>query len=138
MSTDTHRVMISRRYDFEAAHFLPNVPKGHKCLNMHGHSYVVEVEITGPVQLNGNEAGMVCDFDPIDRCWRLLWNKIDHTCLNESWTPNPTVEICAKLVHDHFAANLNAPFDSIRVVYREGPRSVCVYPVGPVPYRAAR
>jgi 6-pyruvoyltetrahydropterin/6-carboxytetrahydropterin synthase len=129
MTTErTHRVTISRRYDFEAAHFLPHVPKGHKCLNMHGHSYVVEVEITGPVQLAGNEAGMVCDFDPIDACWRRLWKQIDHTCLNESWTQNPTIEVCAKLVHDHFVAHLNAPFSSIRVVYREGPRSTCIYP----------
>lgn len=122
------RVTISRRYDFEAAHFLPFVPKDHKCLNMHGHSYVVEVEITGLVQEDGDEAGMVCDFDPIDVCWRRLWKKIDHTCLNESWTDNPTVENCAQLVHAHFVAHLSARFEALRIIYREGPRSSCVYP----------
>lgn len=121
-------VTIVRRYDFEAAHFLPHVQKGHKCLNMHGHSYVVEVEVTGVVQEAGGEAGMVCDFDPIDACWRRLWKRIDHTCLNESWTPNPTVEVCAQLVHKHFREGLNAPYEAIRITYREGPRSTCIYP----------
>jgi 6-pyruvoyltetrahydropterin/6-carboxytetrahydropterin synthase len=122
-------VTICRTYDFEAAHYLPEVPEGHKCRRMHGHSFVVEVEITGPVQSGNGEAGMVMDFDPIDACWRKLWNQIDHTCLNESWTQNPTVENCVRLVHAHFVAHLPAgPFYGIRIVYREGQRSKAVYP----------
>lgn len=128
--TDADRVVtICRRYDFEAAHYLPKVAEGHKCRRMHGHSFVVEVEITGIAQSSGYDEGMVCDFDPIDACWKKLWNQIDHTCLNESWTENPTVENCSRLVHAHFAANLpSSTLYDIRVVYREGPRSTCVYP----------
>lgn len=121
-------VTISRRYDFEAAHFLPNVPSGHKCRRMHGHSFVVEVYLTGDVQNGGGEDGMVCDFDPIDACWKRLWTRIDHTVLNETLCPNPTVENCVRLVHEHFRTGLNVPFAHLRIVYREGPRSSCTFP----------
>ena len=30
---------------FEAAHRLPNVPAGHKCARLHGHSFRVEVHV---------------------------------------------------------------------------------------------
>ena len=65
-------VTIVRRYDFEAAHFLPHVPDGHKCKTMHGHSYVVEVHVTGDVQTDGPEAGMVVDFGVLDDIARRL------------------------------------------------------------------
>jgi 6-pyruvoyltetrahydropterin/6-carboxytetrahydropterin synthase len=32
---------IFEEYTFEAAHRLPNVPAGHKCERLHGHSYRV-------------------------------------------------------------------------------------------------
>ena len=42
-------VRLVHEFRFEAAHFLPKVPPGHKCARMHGHSFKVEVAITGPV-----------------------------------------------------------------------------------------
>lgn len=123
-----NEVTISRRYDFEAAHFLPNVPSGHKCRRMHGHSFVVEVEITGPIQAGSGEDGMVMDFDPIDSCWKTLWNRIDHTVLNETLCDNPTVENAVHIVHAHFCTGLSLQESSVRVVYMEGPRSKCTYP----------
>ncbi|MCW9040055.1 MAG: 6-carboxytetrahydropterin synthase, partial [Rhodospirillales bacterium] len=32
---------IYKKFTFEAAHFLPNVPDGHKCGRLHGHSFEV-------------------------------------------------------------------------------------------------
>ena len=34
---------------FDAAHWLPNVPEGHKCGRMHGHTYRVRLEVSGDV-----------------------------------------------------------------------------------------
>ena len=34
---------ITRTNTFEAAHHLPLTPAGHKCKNVHGHSYSVTV-----------------------------------------------------------------------------------------------
>ena len=44
---------------FEAAHRLPNVPAGHKCARLHGHSYRAEIRVEGPV---GEDTGWVMDF----------------------------------------------------------------------------
>jgi len=43
-------VELVKEYRFEAAHRLPCVAAGHKCANVHGHSYRVEIFITGPVK----------------------------------------------------------------------------------------
>lgn len=32
---------IGKRFMFEAAHHLPDLPEGHKCARLHGHSYTV-------------------------------------------------------------------------------------------------
>src|SRR3546814_8028267 len=38
---------IFKTFTIEAAHRLPNVPPGHKCARLHGHSFVVEVHVSG-------------------------------------------------------------------------------------------
>ena len=40
---------IFKEFTFEAAHRLPNVPAGHKCARLHGHSFRVRVTVDGPV-----------------------------------------------------------------------------------------
>ena len=52
----TFSAEIYREFTFEAAHRLPNVPEGHKCSRLHGHSYRVEVRVTGAV---GDDTGWV-------------------------------------------------------------------------------
>ena len=42
------RAQLERSYRFEAAHYLPKVPAGHKCARMHGHSYAITVVIDRP------------------------------------------------------------------------------------------
>ena len=32
-----HPIELVKDFRFEAAHYLPNVPEGHKCRRMHGH-----------------------------------------------------------------------------------------------------
>ena len=38
---------IYKDFSFDSAHFLPNVPDGHKCKNMHGHTYKLRVFVKG-------------------------------------------------------------------------------------------
>jgi 6-pyruvoyltetrahydropterin/6-carboxytetrahydropterin synthase len=40
---------LFKDFTFEAAHHLPHVPEGHKCGRLHGHSFMVRLEITGEV-----------------------------------------------------------------------------------------
>ena len=71
---------IFREFTFEAAHRLPHVPEGHKCARLHGHSYRVEVHVTGPV---GETSGWVMDFQEIKDAFAPLHDQLDHRYLNE-------------------------------------------------------
>lgn len=73
-------VELTKEYRFEAAHFLPRVPAGHKCARVHGHSYKVEVEIRGPVD---PQTGWLIDFGVIDEAWDELFVRFDHHNLND-------------------------------------------------------
>ena len=53
---------IGRTYRFEAAHHLPLLPATHKCHNMHGHNYRVEIVVCGIA----DERGFVMDFAELD------------------------------------------------------------------------
>lgn len=80
---------ISCSYRFEAAHQLPKVPLGHKCASMHGHTYRVDIKISGPVEDNG----FVLDFGAIDLMMNCWLKQVDHKVLNHvPGLENPTAE----------------------------------------------
>lgn len=72
---------VTKQYRFEAAHFLPD--HDGKCKRMHGHSYRVEVTVTGPVITEGPKVGMVMDFSDLDSLMDPLIALVDHQVLNE-------------------------------------------------------
>jgi 6-pyruvoyltetrahydropterin/6-carboxytetrahydropterin synthase len=91
-AADRLRTRIGRSYRFEAAHRLPNVPDGHKCKNLHGHNYRVEIVVSGQL----DDRGFVMDFAEIDTAIAPLIEKVDHRFLNEvEGLENPTAEIIA-------------------------------------------
>jgi 6-pyruvoyltetrahydropterin/6-carboxytetrahydropterin synthase len=73
-------VELMKEYRFEAAHRLPCVAAGHKCANVHGHSYRVEIFLTGPVN---PATGWLVDFALIDDGWDDLFARLDHRFLND-------------------------------------------------------
>lgn len=84
---------IGRTYRFESAHHLPLLPDGHKCKNMHGHNYRLDVVVRGT--LDGR--GFVKDFAEIDAEILPLIKQIDHRVLNDVvGLENPTAEIIAR------------------------------------------
>ena len=84
-----------RRYSFAAAHRLPNVPPGHKCGRMHGHSF--EVILHATIHLGARDIGL--DYDHIDECWAPIHAALDHACLNDiPGLENPTSELLASWV----------------------------------------
>jgi 6-pyruvoyltetrahydropterin/6-carboxytetrahydropterin synthase len=85
---------ISRQYGFEAAHRLPNVPEGHKCARLHGHSFRVTVHVEGAV---GETTGWVMDFADLDAVAAPVVAQLDHRYLNEiDGLDNPTSERVAE------------------------------------------
>src|SRR5438046_10421894 len=69
---------IGRTYRFESAHHLPLLPEGHKCKNIHGHNYRIDVVVRGP--LDGR--GFVKDFAELDAEIVPLIKILDHQLLN--------------------------------------------------------
>jgi 6-pyruvoyltetrahydropterin/6-carboxytetrahydropterin synthase len=85
---------ISREYGFESAHRLPNVPEGHKCARLHGHSFRVTVHVEGPI---GVTSGWVMDFADLDAVVAPVVAELDHRYLNEiDGLDNPTSERLAE------------------------------------------
>lgn len=96
-------VTISKRFDFDAAHFLPKVPEDHKCRRMHGHTYVVELICTGPL----DERGFVLDYAELAAAWAPLGLVLDHRVLNEiPGLENPSTEVLAPWIARRLASFL--------------------------------
>lgn len=88
-------IRIAKTFTFDAAHFLPLVPDGHKCKRVHGHTYRVDVICEGPIDARG----MVCDYAEIAEAWRPLNDLLDHRLLNDiADLSNPTTEILAPFI----------------------------------------
>ncbi len=66
---------ISKQYHWEMGHRLP-FHKG-LCKNIHGHSYRMNVEITGGLDKNG----MVIDFYELNKIVKPIIDKYDHAFL---------------------------------------------------------
>ena len=86
------KITVTRRFSFDAAHYLP----GHegKCQNLHGHTYQLEVTV-GREELipGGSSEGMIIDFGELKTMvHRLVVDPLDHRCLNELLPYRPTAE----------------------------------------------
>ncbi|MDP6532496.1 MAG: 6-carboxytetrahydropterin synthase QueD [Candidatus Marinimicrobia bacterium] len=71
---------IYKEVGFEAAHFLPNLPDGHKCREVHGHSFKVRITVDGRID---NHTGWVIDFADIKQAFDPIMVQLDHSCLND-------------------------------------------------------
>ena len=86
-------VRLSKSFGFEAAHWLPCFPEGHKCRRMHGHSFRVDVIVEGELDPS---VGYLIDFADIKRATEPVERALDHRCLNEiEGLENPTSEMVA-------------------------------------------
>jgi len=86
---------IWRRYIFESAHRLPNVPPGHKCGRMHGHGF--EVILHADVALENRDIGI--DYDRLDECWAPIHAEFHQACLNDiPGLENPTSELIGSYI----------------------------------------
>lgn len=84
---------------FDSAHFLPNVPAGHKCRNLHGHTYRIRLEVSGPI---GEKSGWVIDYAEVKHMWDSVKIRIDHKNLNElPGLSNSTCELVATWIWNY-------------------------------------
>jgi 6-pyruvoyltetrahydropterin/6-carboxytetrahydropterin synthase len=89
---------IFKIFTIEAAHRLPNVPIGHKCARLHGHSFHIEIHVAGTP---GEQTGWVMDYADIKAAFQPLHDQLDHHYLNEvEGLDNPTSERLALWIWD--------------------------------------
>jgi 6-pyruvoyltetrahydropterin/6-carboxytetrahydropterin synthase len=113
---------IFRIFTIEAAHRLPNVPAGHKCSRLHGHSFRIELHLSGDVDA---QTGWVMDFADVKAVFQPIYDRLDHHYLNEiAGLENPTSENLARWVWEQAKPVL--PLLS-KVVIHETCTSGCEY-----------
>jgi len=115
-------VEIFKIVRFEAAQRLPNVPPEHSCARLHGHSYHLEVHVSGPVD---PRLGWVMDFADLRQAIQPILQQLDHRCLNDvPGLENPTSENIARWIWQRLKPAL--PLLS-RIVIRETETAGCSY-----------
>jgi 6-pyruvoyltetrahydropterin/6-carboxytetrahydropterin synthase len=113
---------IFKEFGFEAAHLLPNVPEGHKCARLHGHSFRVAVHVEGELEPG---TGWVMDFAEVSAAFAPLHDQLDHRYLNEVvGLENPTSEILAAWIWERLVVALPG---LTQVVVRETCTAGAVY-----------
>lgn len=113
---------IYKEFTFEAAHRLPNVPAGHKCARLHGHSFLVRLCVVGEAS---EPSGWVMDFGDIKAAFKPLYDQLDHYYLNDiEGLENPTSENLARWIWQRLKPALPG-LD--RVEIRETCTSGCIY-----------
>jgi 6-pyruvoyltetrahydropterin/6-carboxytetrahydropterin synthase len=86
---------ISKTFQFSASHQLHQLPEGHKCRRMHGHSYSVTLILQSET-LDGWD--FVKDYGALSTFREWVNVQLDHRHLND-----PTAENIAKWVFDRWA-----------------------------------
>lgn len=84
---------VTKIFEFEACHHLPNY--GGACHNLHGHSYKLEVTVGGNINYDSPnpKIGMIIDFKDLKKIVKeVAVDKYDHSYLNDFFS-NPTAEI---------------------------------------------
>ena len=113
---------IFKEFTIEAAHLLPNVPEGHKCKRLHGHSFKIEIHVGGDID---PELGWVMDFTDIKDSFKPIFEQLDHHYLNDiEGLENPTSENLARWLWLTLLPNLA---QLKKIVVKETCTSGCVY-----------
>lgn len=106
---------ISKEFHFEAAHHLGNLPAGHQCARVHGHSYRVEIHLAAAVL---DPAGFVADFACLKPVGEYLDWVADHRDLNDL-IAQPSSEHLAKHLFEWVVGKVSLPstawVDKVRV-----------------------
>lgn len=121
-------IELTQSFTFEAAHFLPSAPEGNENRRLHGHSFKVEVTVTGQPDV---DTGLLIHFDEFKEiCYKNVRNKIDHQLLNE--IPGfevPTLENMCMQIWKMLKSDI--PYISAVTLIRETCGQKCVFkPVG--------
>ncbi|PRD44787.1 6-carboxytetrahydropterin synthase QueD [Phyllobacterium phragmitis] len=71
---------ITKEFHFSASHQLSHLPLEHQCARLHGHNYIVVVELSSQTL---NEDGFVRDYHDLKPLKDYIDERFDHRHLNE-------------------------------------------------------
>jgi len=102
--------IITKRFEFEAAHFISTFPDGHKCRRVHGHTFKVEVKLEGE---SDEQTGILIDFGDVKKVVKPYIDYLDHSLINDlgdqdnnPYLQNPTSENICKWLYKELAPKL--------------------------------
>jgi 6-pyruvoyltetrahydropterin/6-carboxytetrahydropterin synthase len=89
---------ISKDFSFSASHILDGLPEGHQCGRLHGHNYLIRLELSSD---HLDSHGFIYDYGDLKPFGAWLDDNLDHRHLNDQLDFQPTAENMA-----HFLAKL--------------------------------
>jgi len=133
------QTLATRVYEFSASHRLhsqhlsdqENRELFGKCnyINGHGHNYILEVTITGPINPHSGAIVRKEDLDAVVQ--REVVDRYDHRHLNldipEFENLIPSSEVLTRVIWDRLVLQLPTPAKLYRVLIRETPRNFFEY-----------
>ncbi len=96
------RFKLWKDFRFEASHKLTQVPEGHQCGRMHGHSYRVRIHAMGHI---GRRIEWVVDYAEIADATRPIIALLDHQIVNEVIPYETTAENLAFWIGQQLAVH---------------------------------
>ena len=116
------KARLTKDFVLEAAQFLPKAPDGHKCGQMHGHTFTIEISIEGEVD---PATGWIYDHAQISAAMKPIIAQLDHKLLNDvHGLENPTIELMAHWLWKKLEPQLPGLAE---IVIHETPFARCSY-----------
>lgn len=80
---------ITKEFHFSASHILNDLEDEHPCGRLHGHNYIIKVELSSH---NLDKTGFVQDYGKLDPIKKYIDNELDHQHLNNIIPGQPSAE----------------------------------------------
>jgi 6-pyruvoyltetrahydropterin/6-carboxytetrahydropterin synthase len=113
---------LTKSFSFESAHFLPSFPDDHKCRRLHGHSFQIDVTVSGELPQGSHH---LIDYAEISAAIAPVKDALDHRLLNEiEGLEHPTSERIAEWIWDRLSPVLA---ELSEIVVHETCTSRCAY-----------
>ncbi len=114
---------ITKEFHFSASHVLDKLPSWHKCARLHGHNYVVVMELSAR-SADLTEVGFVRDYGDLDAFKTWLDATLDHRHLNDAMDISPSAEHLALWVYSQWVEKYP---ELVAVWISETPKTWAIY-----------
>lgn len=120
------RWRIGKEFHFSASHSLHGLPDDHQCSRLHGHNYVVVIEVSAAAV--DPTTGFVLDYGDLAPFGRYIDDVLDHRHLNSVIEGQTSAELLAQHLHGVALRMLALPEDvNVAIEVRETPKTYARY-----------